>query len=248
MRSSTRVGSRYRSRDPARWFVRRAGVARFTAFATAGGLIAPALGGARPVLGVCGLAGSLLLALVAAGRRQVARVRARDSPRALSLVLVTAILLVGLSAGYLFGSLRVLSLVASDLEQSVGLPVKAELVVTGAARSYAGWCSAPAVVIAMDGAVGGSAAVGERVLLEVPPASGDGRGFATGLAQGVIVAVRGSIETPRGPTATGFDQARQLLHQGIKVVLQADTHESVTVIGHRGGVAGWFDRLRASAG
>ena len=37
------------------------------------------------------------------------------------------------------------------------------------------------------------------------------------------------------------------MHQGIKVVFRADDVDSIAVLGRRGGVSGWFDRLRASA-
>ena len=104
-------------------------------------------------------------------------------------------------------------------------------------------------------------AVGETVLLEVAPdrkASGSASSAAgaassaTGatpivLDQGMIVALEGSVEAPEGPSDSGYDQARQLLHQGIKVVFRADGVDSIAVLGRRGGVSGWFDRLRSSA-
>ena len=63
----------------------------------------------------------------------------------------------------------------------------------------------------------------------------------------MIVAFRGTIEAPEGPSDSGYDQARQLLHQGIEVVFRADGAGAITVLGRRGGISGWFDRLRASA-
>ncbi len=110
--------------------------------------------------------------------------------------------------------------------------------------------------------------VGEKVLLEVAPdrdASGSASSAAQAgptvaqagstaagaaplaLEQGMIVALEASIEAPEGPSDSGYDQARQLLHQGIKVVFRADGADSIAVLGRRGGVSGWFDRLRASA-
>ena len=63
----------------------------------------------------------------------------------------------------------------------------------------------------------------------------------------MIVAMTGTVEAPEGPSESGYDQARQLLHQGIHVVLAADGVDSIAILGSRGGVSGWFDRLRASA-
>jgi competence protein ComEC len=95
------------------------------------------------------------------------------------------------------------------------------------------------------------------VLLEVAPGRQSGRddsemgssatNAAGALSQGMIVAFQGTIEEPDGPSDSGYDQARQLLHQGIEVVLHARGPDRVEVLGRRGGVAGWFDRLRDSA-
>ena len=234
------------------WFVRRAGVARFTTFAAALGLAVSALAEARPTAAVCALAAALLMTIASAGRRH--HVRARDGGAAVtaSRVLVVGILLVGLCAGHLAGSVRVAALVVSHLESRIGQSLTADLVVTGAVRSSNGWLSATAKLVGQPGALTGAPAgsstsdpaLGETVLLEVPPARDGAATPVADLTQGAIVSFRGSVEAPRGPSASGFDQARQLLHQGIKVVLRAD---SVVVIGRRGGVAGWFDRLRASA-
>jgi competence protein ComEC len=261
--------------DPAGWFVRRAGLARFTTFTCALGLALPALTGARPAFAVIGLTTALGGAIVgtALSHRRSTRNRRHLSPRRLrhllptgTGVVVLAVLLVGLFAGYLGGSARVAVLLSSALEPRIGSDVRAELVITGLVRSYGGWQSATAVVRSL-GAAGlvdshgtgvsgdiGDPAVGERVLLEVAPddyasepaAAGAGAA-AVVLSQGMIVAFEGSIEAPEGPSDSGFDQARQLLHQGIKVVLRADGADSIAVLGRRGGVSGWFDRLRASA-
>ena len=94
----------------------------------------------------------------------------------------------------------------------------------------------------------GGAGVGETVQLEVaPPKTAAAAGAAPVLRQGMIVAVRGTLQAPEGPSASGFDQARKLKYQGIEVVLAVDGPGYVTILGSRGGVSGWFDRLRASA-
>jgi competence protein ComEC len=168
-------------------------------------------------------------------------------PSAGCWLLVAAILMIGLSAGHLLGSVRATSLLHSDLEARVGDTVEAELVVTGAVRSSNGWQSATAVVTGLSGAAKADPGVGEAVLLEVSPTRKEGPSGAPSLTQGAVVSFRGFIEAPRGPSDSGYDQARQLVHQGIKVVFRADGSRSLVVVGHRGGVSGWFDRLRASA-
>ena len=222
-----------RRRDPIDWFVRRAGVARFTTFACALGLAIAAFVEPRPVLALAGLVCSLLAAIVGA----LCSVRR---------LLVPAIVLVGLFAGYLGGTVRVATLESSRLEAFVGQTVRGEVVITGAVRSSSGWLSATAVVRKLEGSRSAVAdGVGETVLLEVPPA--DEPGKAPVLEQGMIVALTATIESPEGPSDTGFDQAKQLRHQGIAVVLRAGAPQSITVLGRRGGVAGWFDSLRSAA-
>jgi competence protein ComEC len=70
---------------------------------------------------------------------------------------------------------------------------------------------------------------------------------AVALSQGLIVALRGTVQAPAGPSDSGFDQASQLMHQGIAVVLSADSGGAIVVLGRRGGISGWFDRVRSSA-
>jgi len=231
-----------------RWFVLRAGVARFTTFAAAAGLAISAFAEARPAVAVCALAAALLVIIASAGRRHHVEARGGGAAIAACRVLVVGIVLVGLCAGYLAGTVRVAALVASKLESHIGQSLTAELVVTGTVRSSDGWLRATAKLVGLPGtpagAPTGNSALGETVLLEVPPGRDGAANPAADLTQGAIMSFQGTVEAPRGPSASGFDQARQLLHQGIKVVLRG---ESVVVIGRRGGVAGWFDRLRASA-
>ena len=61
--------------------------------------------------------------------------------------LVPSVLLVGLFAGYLVGSVRVAALVDSALQSRIGSDrSRPSLVITGQVRSHGGWQSATAVV------------------------------------------------------------------------------------------------------
>jgi competence protein ComEC len=247
------AGRRYPRRDPAHWFVRRAGLARFTTIACALGLALSAATGARPVLALTGLTTALVGTLGGVLRR--------DS-RWWSLLLVLAVLMTGLFSGLLLGSVRVAVLGSSRLQSWIGRAVEAELVFTGQVRENSGWRSVTAAVrwLSEDGSAGTGAVsteavaradtvVGETVWLEVPPAedAADGSRADPQLEQGMIVVCRGTIGAPEGESDSGFDQARQLRHQGIEVVLEAGGARSVVVLGRRGGVSGWFDRLRSAA-
>jgi competence protein ComEC len=238
-----------RHRDATAWFLRRAGLARVTTFSGALGLSLGAIVGAEPVAALTGLVLGMLCALVGllTSRRPYAA-GGRPSP-----LVVVSIVLVGLFGGYLTGSVRVMTLLDSRLSPWIGSTIKAELVITGQVRANAGWQSVTAVVRGPSASLLGAgdapaivaaAAVGESVLLEVAPAEA-----APGvtLSQGLIIAFEGEVQAPDGPSSSGFDQATYLRDQGIQVVLRADGDEGIRILGRRGGVTGWFDRLRASA-
>ena len=154
-------------------------------------------------------------------------------------LLIVSVLLTGLFGGYLVGSVRVAALHGGTLQARVGQTVRAELCVTGPVRSYGGWQSATAVVQSASGG-------GETLLLEIGPAVDDAP-EPVALAQGMIVGVTGTIVAPEGPSESGYDQAKTLLHQGIEVVLRVEGQSAVALVGRRGGVSGWFDRLREAA-
>ncbi len=231
--------SRDRGRDPAGWFVRRAGLARFTTFACALGLSLSALTGPRIVLAVAGLTVTLAGAVVSmalAGERPRRAVHmpccvcaVRSYSRVVSCLIVVSVILVGFFAGYLGGNVRVATLMSGDLSSMVGLSVESELVITGVVKSYGGWQSATATVrslrrvdsVTRETAAGAAAkdmpavdtAIGEVVLLEVPP-DDENRGVGAptnALRQGMVLVFRGTVEQPDGPSASGYDQARQLL-------------------------------------
>ena len=240
------------------WFVRRAGLARCTTIAGAAGLSLAAFLPGRYLVAFAGL--TLALGGILAGH-----VLSRLRPLSTTGLAVTlaSVVLMGLLAGLLLGTVRVSSLLDGVLSSRMGESVQAEIVVTGPVRSNAGWQSATAVIQTISGMAGRAegagvgAGAGEKVLLEVAPidttASAD-RGAASAdesagrsLTQGALLAVRGVLRAPEGPSASGFDQAKQLLHQGIQLVLRVEGPAGLSFRGQRGGVSGWFDRLRAAA-
>lgn len=237
------------------WFVRRAGVARITTFLCAAGLAASALVGARPLVAVTGLGSALFALVVGLGMRAAAP---REGGRAQTLVLI-AVLLSGLFAGYLGGSVRVLALSEGALVEHAGARVQAELVVTGEVRVTAGRERATARVMRAHLWAGEQQAAeqtevglpGESILLEVKspradPASTGDEAAAPVLSQGAVVSCVGFIREPSGPTASGFDQRAFLRRQGVEMVLQAAARD-VHLQGSRGGFWGFFDRVRSRA-
>lgn len=236
------------------WFVRRGGVARTTTFLCASGLALAAAFGPQPlaaaiglVIALCGGLVGLASAALPGGSRRAAR----------PLVLLS-VLLVGLFAGYMGGSARMMMLLDGHLGGHVGERVTAELVVTGGVRSSGGWQSALAEVreatFIRDGETlprsGTRLGAGEAVLLEVatPRARATGGREEAGLplTEGAIVRLAGVIQEPEGPTDTGFDQRAYLRRRGIEVVLSG-AESDVTVVGKRGGFWGLFDLIRARA-
>ncbi len=226
-----------------------------TTFACALGLALAAIVGARPTMAFVGLTVALCSTL---GGLAFSRLR-RATVRLPSPVAVFSVVLIGLFAGYLGGSLRVAASTDSYLKDLAGTSIRAEVVITGQVRSNAGWQSAIAVAREIRaGALGSpdasgtaraavateaSGGAGEKVLLELAPT--DGPGTVT-LSQGEIVSFAGTVRLPDGPSASGFDQAAYLRNQGVQVVLESESDE-ISVMGRRGGVSGWFDRLRSSA-
>jgi competence protein ComEC len=258
---STRTPCEESRRGPVSWFVRRAGLARCTTIAGAGGLAIAALAPGHFVIAISGLTLALLGML--AGH---ALGRLHSSSSAPVAVTLGSVVLVGIFAGLLLGSLRISSLLDGALPSRIGETVGAEVVVTGPVSANSGWQSATAVVqsieakrngksdveakagiVEADAAPAGVApsGVGEKVLLEVAPSNG---GAATDdLIQGARLRVRGALCAPEGPSASGYDQAKQLLHQGIRVVLEVSSPANITYLGRRAGVSGFFDRLREAA-
>lgn len=244
--------SAVRSGEATQWFVRRAGVARVTTFCCAGGVGVAAVVGAHPLIAAAGLAAALAGGLAGLAARRCGG-PGREGPAGL---LVVSIVLVGLLAGYLGGSVRVMSMFDGVLAGHVDARMRAELVVTGEVRAHSGWQNAAAEVMRATVRGGGSAAAphvsvppGETVLLEIAPPedTADGLGAADlTLRQGAIIVCEGEIREPQGPSASGFDQRSYLRRQGIEVVLRVEPADA-RIAGSREGVSGWFDRIRARA-
>jgi len=141
--------------------------------------------------------------------------------------------LVGLGAALLcmglwWGSVRLDALDHSVLAREIGRAGPALLEVTGPARRSQFDVRVPVRVLEF-----GEEAPRERARLDLPV----GRAPPQGALLNAVV----EIEAPR-PEENGFDEAGYLRRQGIHVVLKSG---SFSVVGHRGGLAGVADRLRA---
>jgi competence protein ComEC len=222
-------------RDPVEWFVRRAGLARFSTAACALGLSLAVVAGCRLGPALAGLAVTLSVLCVGLLGRQ-----GRWGRR----VLVLSVLLCGLFSGCVLGTLRATALSHSGLLPRVGQTVEVELTVTGPVRGSAGWQSATASIRRLE-----SDAVGEPIWLEVPPESGEAGqgGSPPRLRQGMILSCRATVRAPEEQTASGYDQSKRLLQEGIGIVLRVRDPGSIVLLGQRGGVSGWFDGLRRGA-
>jgi competence protein ComEC len=141
------------------------------------------------------------------------------------------VLLLGALAlvGWWWGSARLEALDRSVLLGHVDTSERALLVVTGPARSSSFQLRVPAQVRRF-----GSLRLREAALLQLPLGRAPPQG-------GLLEAVT-TVRLPR-PEKNGFDERGWLGHQGIHVVLRADKW---ALVGHRGGLGGVADRLRAA--
>ena len=257
------------------WFVRRAGLARCTTIAAVAGLSLAAFLPGHHFTAIAGLAVGLCGIL--AGRGVSRLQRPGRTGLCITLISVVVVgLFSGLLLGtlrissLLSGTLpsRLGEAVRAELVvtgavransgwQSATAVVRAISPVDGAGRPLDA-APAPGAGPARGAGPRRGLGVGEKVWLEVgPPRAGtDGdRAAAVGgtaaeaspMTQGAVLEVGGTLCAPNGPSTSGFDQAKQLLHQGIRVVLRVDGDAGLTFRGQRGGVSGWFDRLRVSA-
>jgi competence protein ComEC len=131
-------------------------------------------------------------------------------------------------AGWWLGSLRLEALDRSVLAGEVGRVAHARLEVTSPAR-HGPFATRVAVKVRRFGAL----TLDERARLDLP------RGRAP--PQGSIVEVVATVKRPRGPD-DGFDESSYLRRQGIHAVLAASDYR---IVGHRGGLGGAADALRA---
>jgi competence protein ComEC len=132
-------------------------------------------------------------------------------------------------AGWWWGSARLEALDRSVLLGHVDTSERSLLVVTGPARTSHFQVRVPAQVRRF-----GRVRLRETALLELPLGRAPPQG-------GVLEAVT-TVRRPR-PKKDGFDERAWLRRQGIHVVLRADRW---TLVGRRGGLAGFADRLRAA--
>jgi len=187
---------------------------------------------ARPHL----LAGCLCFGLAAAnGMREsslllacaafvLALAAALAAPGARIAVIAAALLL----AGWWWGSARLDALDKTVLAPRAGSAGPMVVAVTGPARRSRYDLRVPAQARRFR-----DLALREPVLLRLPPGRSP--------PQGAILDLIGEIRLPRGPE-DGFDERTWLRRHGVHVVVAASRWR---VTGHRGGIAGYADRLRA---
>jgi competence protein ComEC len=133
-----------------------------------------------------------------------------------------------LLAGWWWGSARLDALDRSPLLPHVGTADRALIAVTGPARRSRFDLRVPAQMRRF-----GDDVIREPVLLRLP----SGRSPP----QGALLELIGEIRRPRGPS-DGFDERAWLRRHGVHVVVHASRWR---IVGHRGGLAGVADGLRA---
>lgn len=187
---------------------------------------------ARPhLLALClclGLAGANLVrdrstsTAVLAGCLAVASVA--TPPRWQMMALAAALLV----AGWWWGSARLDALDRSPLLAHVGTADRALVTVTGPPRRSPFDMRVPAQMRRY-----GDEVIREPVLLRLPAGRSP--------PQGAVLDLIGEIQLPRAPN-DGFDERTWLRRHGVHVVVRASRWR---VVGHRGGLAGFADGLRA---
>ncbi len=136
--------------------------------------------------------------------------------------------LVVAGAGWWWGSARLDALDRSPLRSELDRAARVSAVVTAEARVGRFQQRVFARVTRF-----GERRLDEPVQLELP--------LGRAPPQGARISLLGVVRLPRGPSH-GFDERTWLRRQGIHVVLKVDAW---TVVGHRGGLGGAGDRLRA---
>ncbi|MDQ3066838.1 MAG: ComEC/Rec2 family competence protein [Actinomycetota bacterium] len=159
-----------------------------------------------------------IAALIATAALGAAAPRARLIAAAVALVL----------AGWWWGSMRLDALDRSLLLPELGRSGPVTVVVTGPVRRSRFALRVPAEVRAFR-----ERSLRERVLLELP--------LGRSPPQGAILALRATVAAPRRPE-DGFDERGWLARRGVHVVLHG---REWRVVGRRGGIGGFSDRLRA---
>jgi competence protein ComEC len=141
------------------------------------------------------------------------------------VALISAALLIG---GWWWGSARLDAVDASVLLPRVGEAAAALAVVTGPARGGEFDLRVPARLTRF-----GALSLHEPVLLDLP--------VGRSPPQGAIIALRARLRLPR-PASNGFDERTWLRRHGVHVVALA---REWRIVGHRGGIGGYADRVRA---
>ncbi len=140
------------------------------------------------------------------------------------------LLAVGLALGGLWvGSVRLAAIDRSPLSAELGHIDRATVVVTGPARRSLFTLRLPARIERF-----GAQRIREPVLLELP--------LGRAPPQGAVLELTATLVAPRGPDG-GFDERTWLRRHGVHVVVRG---RDWRVVGHRGGLTGFADRVRGS--
>ena len=131
-------------------------------------------------------------------------------------------------AGWWWGSARLDALDRSPLLPHVGTADRALVAVTGPVRRSRYDLRVPAQMRRY-----GDEVIREPVLLRLSPGRSP--------PQGALLELTGEIRRPRGPS-DGFDERTWLRRHGVHVVVHASRWR---IVGHRGGLSGFADGLRA---
>ncbi len=131
-------------------------------------------------------------------------------------------------AGWWWGSARLDAIDSSVLLGRVGQAGLAVAVVTGPARGGEFDVRVPARLVRF-----GDVALDEPVLLDLP--------VGRSPPQGAVIALAARLRLPR-PPANGFDERTWLRRRGVHVVVLG---REWRIVGHRGGIGGYADRVRA---
>src|SRR5581483_3218342 len=166
-------------------------------------------------------AGAVVVAL--AGTSALACAAAADPLLRVALLSVALVLV-----GWWWGSARLDAIDSSVLVGRVGEAALAVAVVTGPARGGEFDLRVPARLVRF-----GDVRLDEAVLLDLP--------VGRSPPQGAIVAVGARVRLPR-TAADGFDERTWLRRHGVHVVLLG---RGWRIVGHRGGIGGYADRVRA---
>ena len=145
--------------------------------------------------------------------------------RGRAVLLAAALLL----AGWWWGSLRLDALDHSVLRAEIGRAGLALVEVTGPARRSPFDVRVPIRVLRFGDEVSDEPARLDLPAGRAPP-------------QGARLSVVAEIEEPSGPE-NGFDERSYLRRQGVHVIFKAS---SFRIVGHRGGIGGIADRVRAA--